>query len=61
MLVEKAHLAISAGKPHIEKVAGPESAWAELFIEPFLPPPVLLIAGAGHIAAPLAYVAHLFR
>jgi len=61
VLVENAHRAVSTGKPHIEKIAGPENAWAELFVEPFLPPPVLLIAGAGHIAAPLASIAHLMR
>ncbi|HEY6407064.1 MAG TPA: XdhC family protein, partial [Ktedonobacteraceae bacterium] len=60
-IVENAHRAISAGKPHIEKISGPENSWAELFVEPFLPPPVLLIAGAGHIAAPLASIAHLMR
>ncbi len=60
-LVESAHRAISSGKPHIEKISGPENAWAEFFVEPFLPPPVLLIAGAGHIAAPLAAIAHLMR
>ncbi|HEY6406353.1 MAG TPA: XdhC/CoxI family protein, partial [Ktedonobacteraceae bacterium] len=60
-LVESAQRAISSGKPHIEKLTGPENAWAEFFVEPFLPPPVLLIAGAGHIAAPLAAIAHLMR
>jgi xanthine dehydrogenase accessory factor len=60
-IVENAHRAIAAGKPHIEKISGPENSWAELFVEPFLPPPVLLIAGAGHIAAPLASIAHLMR
>ncbi len=60
-IVENAHHAISAGKPHIEKISGHQNSWAELFVEPFLPPPVLLIAGAGHIAAPLASIAHLMR
>ena len=36
-------------------------SWAEIFIEPFVPPPVLLIAGAGHIAAPLAAIAHIMN
>ena len=58
---EAAQRAILAGKPHIEKIAGPENAWAELFVEPFTPRPVLLIAGAGHIAAPLAAIAHLMN
>jgi len=60
-LREQAGCAITTGKPHLEKIAGPENSWAELFIEPFLPPPVLLIAGAGHIAAPLAAMAHLMN
>ena len=53
--------AVAAGKPHIEKLSGPENTWAEVFVEPFTPPPVLLIAGAGHIAAPLAAIAHLMN
>jgi xanthine dehydrogenase accessory factor len=62
-LVQAAQLSIKDGKPDIERVGdvGAENTWAEIFVEPFVPPPVLLIAGAGHIAAPLAAIAHVMN
>ncbi|HLX41742.1 MAG TPA: XdhC family protein [Ktedonobacteraceae bacterium] len=60
-LVRAAQQSIKAGKPHIEKISGTPGLWAEIFVEPFIPPPVLLIAGAGHIAQPLAGVASLMN
>jgi xanthine dehydrogenase accessory factor len=60
-LVDAAKKAISAGKPRIEKIPGHANAWVEVFVEPFVPNPVLLIAGAGHIAGPLAALANLMN
>jgi xanthine dehydrogenase accessory factor len=62
-LIETAKNAIMTGKPQIENVGASHAisqpgTWTEIFIEPFVPHPVLLIAGAGHIAVPLAALAH---
>ncbi len=62
-LAQAAKTSIKNGKPHLEHIADPgaENTWAEIFVEPFVPPPVLLIAGAGHIAAPLAAIANIMN
>ncbi len=60
-LVQSAQQAIAEGKARLDKISGPQGSRAEIFVEPFLPPPVLLIAGAGHIAGPLASIAHLMN
>src|SRR5713101_3814282 len=62
-LVQAAQLSIKEGKPYIERIGDvrAENTWAEIFVEPFVPPPVLLIAGAGHIAAPLAAIANVMN
>lgn len=60
--VEKAGTTIAAARPgKLAIVQSSPTAWVEIFIEPFVPNPVLLIAGAGHIAAPLAALAHLMN
>ncbi len=59
-IIQAAQKAILDGKPHVETISSPEGQ-AEIFIEPFIPLPVLLIAGAGHIAAPLAALGSLMN
>lgn len=61
-LIQAAQSSLHQENPHIEKINGSDPAtWAEVFVEPFIPAPVLLIAGAGHIAAPLAELGALMK
>ena len=62
-VVQAAQTSIRSSKPQIVRIgdARTENAWVEIFVESFVPPPVLLIAGAGHIAAPLAAIAHVMN
>lgn len=61
-LAQEAQHAFRSGQPRIAKIVGANpTTWAEAFIEPCIPPPVLLIAGAGHIAVPLAALGSLMK
>ncbi|HEU5368258.1 MAG TPA: XdhC family protein, partial [Ktedonobacterales bacterium] len=54
---EAALAAMRAGEPGVQEYAGPEGSVAEVFFDPFLPRPELILVGAGHISVPLAQLA----
>ena len=59
---QAAHSALKSTNATTVQISGASpSTRAEIFIEPFVPPPVLLIAGAGHIAVPLAALGSLMK
>ena len=61
-VTQAARATLAATAATIVQISGADpSTWAEIFIEPFVPPPVLLIAGAGHIAVPLAALGSLMK
>lgn len=61
-IVQAASTALHSADATLLRITGASPAtWAEVFLEPFVPPPVLLIAGAGHIAVPLAALGSLMK
>ncbi len=61
-VTQAARATLASNDATIVRISGADpSTWAEIFIEPFVPPPVLLIAGAGHIAVPLAALGSLMK
>lgn len=59
---QAAEITFTVEGARIVRISGSDpTTWAEVFLESFLPPPVLLIAGAGHIAVPLAALGSLMK
>jgi xanthine dehydrogenase accessory factor len=61
-VIQAASTALQSGAAIVIRIPGASPlTWMEACVEPFIPPPVLLIAGAGHIAVPLAALGSLMK
>ncbi len=54
----EAAAALNGGKAGVRAITTPVGA-VRIYIEPYLPPPVLLVVGAGHVAQALVTIARL--